>query len=88
MSSEQTLSCTDFCNCDDTFAIVTEGLVAQTKLKVLTAGIGSTYKSERFADSPIDSILVGGPLAQSTFSAAKLQDPSSDKPFGSDHFLS
>lgn len=71
---------------DDTYAILSEGLVASLRFKVLTASIGRTYKNRRYVDSPIDNILVAGPMSKSNFSAVKLQDAEPGNPFGSDHF--
>jgi hypothetical protein len=69
---------------DDTFAIFTKGLAGGARFRILTEGIGRTFASPAFVNSPIDNVLVAGSNAE--FTAHKLLDPtSSEQPFGSDH---
>lgn len=72
---------------DDTFAILTDGLAGGPKFSMLTSGIGKTYVSTSFADSPIDNILVAGPASQTEHTVMKLEGPIvNNKVFGSDHY--
>lgn len=71
---------------DDTYAVLTKGLVADMRFRVLTEGIGRTYAKGDFVDSPIDNVLVVGPLLTGSFSAMKIKGPENDPTFGSDHF--
>ncbi|TSD82826.1 hypothetical protein FFK22_041060 [Mycobacterium sp. KBS0706] len=71
---------------DDSYAILTEALIGTVKFKSLTSGLGRTYVSTNFADSPIDNVFVAGPLASRTFTAVKLSEPLDDNTvFASDH---
>lgn len=77
----QAAACSDGDGYDDTFAILTESLVGDTKWTVLTSDLGRTYDDEAFADRAIDHLAV--PAGQS----AKFQATSkADDVFGSDHF--
>ena len=71
---------------DDTYAVLTKGLVADMRFRVLTEGIGRTYAKGDFVDSPIDNVLVVGPLSSGSFSAMKIKGPENDSTFGSDHY--
>jgi hypothetical protein len=68
---------------DDTIAVLTQGLAGGATFRVLTEGIGRTFASPNFVDSPIDNVLIAGSSAE--FEAHKLIDPAGSKPFGSDH---
>jgi endonuclease/exonuclease/phosphatase family metal-dependent hydrolase len=71
---------------DDTYAVLTNGLIDTVRFRVLTEGIGRTYAKGDFVDSPIDNVLAAGPLSSRAFTAVKLKGPQNDLTFGSDHF--
>ena len=70
---------------DDTYAVLTSGVVEGVRFKVLTEGLGRTYVKGNFVDSPIDNVLVAGPGADAPFTAAKIMEEGSNPAFGSDH---
>ena len=72
---------------DDTFAVLTDGLIDGMRFRVLTEGLGRTYIDPRYADSPIDNVLVAGPAERQQYQSTKLIDPQDSKTaFGSDHY--
>ncbi|MFZ0854885.1 MAG: endonuclease/exonuclease/phosphatase family protein [Hyphomicrobiaceae bacterium] len=71
---------------DDTYAVLTKGLIENVRFRVLTDGIGRTYAKGDFVDSPIDNVLVAGPAATAAYAVKKIIGLENDKPFGSDHF--
>ena len=71
---------------DDTYAVLTKGLIGNARFRVLTEGIGRTYAKGDFVNSPIDNVLVSGPASSSTFTAIKLKGGDNDPTFGSDHY--
>jgi hypothetical protein len=70
---------------DDTFAIMTSGMIGGVTLTLLTDGLGRTCAKTAFVDSPIDNVLVGGGLSSQPFKARKLGGAET-KPYGSDHY--
>lgn len=80
-------SCAGTDGFDDTYGILTNGLVGSPKFKTLTKDLGRTYVKSGFADSPIDNILVTGPAANWDYNVSKLEGTKvNNKVFGSDHF--
>jgi hypothetical protein len=72
---------------DDTYAILTDGLIDGVRFKVLTGGIGRTYAKQKFVDSPIDNVLTAGPGSAAKFGAVKLGSPGpKERVYGSDHY--
>ena len=67
---------------DDTFAILTSGVIDGTKLRVPTQGLGRTYIKGNFVDSPIDNVLTS---MDRPFTAQKILESGSNPAFGSDH---
>ena len=49
-------------------------------------GIGRTYAKGDFVNSPIDNVLVAGPVSSASFSALKLKGADNEPTFGSDHY--
>jgi hypothetical protein len=70
---------------DDTFSILTSGLIDGVSFKVLTKDIGHTFVSGAFSDSPIDNVLISNPLS-TAFEAFKLGSVIDKTVYGSDHF--
>jgi len=70
---------------DDTYAVLTTGVIVAIRFKVLTKGLGRTYIKGNFVDSPIDNVLVAGAGADATFTAAKIMETGGTPAFGSDH---
>jgi len=71
---------------DDTFSILTDGVIDGVAFKVLTSELGGTYVGEGFADSPIDNVLIAGPVDAAKFEALKLGSEGTDHlVYGSDH---
>jgi hypothetical protein len=69
---------------DDTFAVLSSGMIGGLRFRVLTEGIGRTYARGNFVDSPIDNMLVAG--SNATHRAVKLGQAISGAVFGSDHY--
>ena len=67
---------------DDTYAVLTSGIVEGTRLRVLTEGLGRTYLKGNFVDSPIDNVLTS---VDRQFKALKFVEIGSNSAFGSDH---
>jgi len=71
---------------DDTYSILTSGLIDGVSFKVLTSEIGGTYVGQGFADSPIDNVLIAGAGSADNFEAVKLGTLAPDGTvYGSDH---
>lgn len=70
---------------DDTLHILSGGVVDGVELLPLFRKDEPTHIKPGFANSPIDNILIGGPLASKASDAKKVVG-SGDASFGSDHF--
>ena len=67
---------------DQTHALLTGGLVHGLVMRNLTEGLGATYASGAFVDSPIDNVLGVGPI----FATTTRVTAERGQTFGSDHF--
>ncbi len=70
---------------DDTFAILTDGIIDGVEFKVLTKDLGHTYVGGAFADSPIDNVLIAGKGSDRNFQVLKLGAEEQGGVYGSDH---
>ena len=70
---------------DDTYAVLTSGVIEGMRFRVLTEGLGRTYVKGNFVNSPIDNVLVGGAGSDRLFTAEKLMETGTNPAFGSDH---